>query len=373
MSEGVVPSATGSAALARFGSRLDAFQVQVNGELARFLAERKVACGPEAEPLVGALEALVRGGGKRLRPALVSFSYRGCGGRDEAAALTLAMSTELLHTYLLIHDDIMDHAEMRRGLPATHARFAARHRERGWPGDAEHYGRSMAILVGDLGCALAVELFATACREASDRADRVGLERAFFAMCQEVSVGQYREMHLQYGEDADEDDLLRILRLKSGRYSVERPIELGARFAGAPEEMRRPLAAYGRAVGEAFQLRDDVLGVFGEAEAVGKPVGSDLAEGKHTLLIYHTLRKAEPEAAKRLRALLGRTGLGRGEVEQARRIIRRSGGLDAVRAMIERRLASAGGALETLDKLAFNSEAHSFFEGLIGYSRERDR
>lgn len=375
MSGGGAPPAVGSAALDRFRASLDAFRVRIDGELARFLAGRKETCGPEAAPLVEAVESLVLAGGKRLRPALVSFTYRGCGGRDERAAVLLAMSTELLHAYLLIHDDIMDHASVRRGRPAAHAWFAARHRERGWPGDAEDHGRSMAILAGDLASAWAFELFAAACREGAGEpeTDRAGLERTFFAMCQEVVVGQYREMHLPYGADADPRELLRILRLKSGRYSVERPVELGACLAGAPEALRRPLAAYGRAVGEAFQLRDDLLGVFGEAEAVGKPVGSDLAEGKRTLLIHHALRRAEAEAADRLRWLLGRPDLGGDEVEEAREIIRRSGGVEAVRGMIERRLARAARAVEALDRLAFGPDARSFFEGLISYSRERDR
>lgn len=375
MSERAAPPVrAGGGALEAFRSRLDAFRERIDGELAAFLAERRRACGPEAAALVEAAGALVLAGGKRLRPALVHFTYRGCGGPEEAGALPLAMSAELLHAYLLVHDDIMDHAELRRGRPATHVRFAARHGERGWPGDARDYGRSMAILVGDLAYAWAVELFERACRIADGGGgDRSGLERAFPAMCEEVIVGQYLEMHLPYQEDADEEELLRILRLKSGRYSVERPVELGALLAGAPEATRRPLAAYGRAVGEAFQLQDDILGVFGDAETVGKPVGSDLAEGKRTLLVHHALRGAPPALADRLRALLGRPDLRPEEVEEAREIIRGSGGLEAVRAMIEERLARAGRALEALDRLAFEADAHSFFRGLIAYSRERDR
>lgn len=368
-------SAEAPASLAGFRSRLDAFRVRIDGEIAAFLADRRKACGPEAGDLLDAVEALLLAGGKRLRPALVFFTYHGCGGREEAAVVPLAMSTELLHAYLLIHDDIMDHARVRRGGPTAHVRFAARHAERGWPGDADDYGRSMAILAGDLAYAWSVELFGRACRETEPREteELAALQRTFGTACQEVIVGQYLEMHLPYREDPGEAELLRILRLKSGRYSVERPIELGARLAGATEESRRTLAEYGEAVGEAFQLQDDVLGVFGDEGTVGKPVGSDLAEGKRTLLVHHALRRASPERAGRLGELLGHPDPGPEEVEEAREIVRASGALEAVRGMIDERLERAARALRALDRLSFRPDAHTFFEGLIAYSRKRDR
>lgn len=368
-------STEAAADVAEFRARLDAYRVRIEGEIAAFLADRREACGAEAAELLDAVEALLLGGGKRLRPALVSFTYEGCGGDEATAVVPLAMATELLHGYLLIHDDIMDHARVRRGGPTAHVRFAERHAERGWPGDAEDYGRSMAILAGDLTYAWAAERFARACHEAAWLApeERAGLERTFALACQEVIVGQYLEMHLPYGDDPDEAELLRILRLKSGRYSVERPIELGARLAAAPPEVRRALAEYGEAVGEAFQLQDDVLGVFGDESVVGKPVGSDLVEGKRTLLVHHALRLAPPERARRLRELLGGDGLCREELDEARDIVRASGALGAVRGMIDERLETAGRALRALGGLSFRPDARSFLEGLIAYSRERDR
>lgn len=379
MSPGAAGGST-AAALDRFRDRLDTFREAVESRLSAFLAERERSCGGDAVPLVEAVRTLVLAGGKRLRPALVYFSYRGCGGRDEEAVFPLAMSAELLHTYLLIHDDIMDHARLRRGQPAAHVRFAHRHRRQGWPGEAADYGRSMAILAGDLAYTWAIELFerslqasASPEREPGASAKRGDLAAAFGRMCQEVIVGQFLEMHLPHDGDAREEDLLRILRLKSGRYSVERPLELGALLAGADDRRLRALAEYGRAVGEAFQLQDDLLGMFGEERAVGKPVGSDLREGKRTLLVYHALHGASPEEARRLRGLLGRSDLGPQEVEEARQLMSDSGALGIVREMIDQRLARAGRALETLDRLTLDADAYSFLEGLIAYSRERDR
>lgn len=364
------PVATGR----RFDEALADFRRRLEAELASFFAgkRRSVPGGSAGVELVDGIERLVSGGGKRLRPALVYHAYRGCGGRRDGAALSLALSTELLHTYLLIHDDIMDHAEVRRGQPAVHVRFGRQHRERAWPGDSEHFGRSMAILLGDLACAWAGELYGRARAKAAlpSPAGAEALDRAFSGMCEEVIVGQYLEMQLPCREDPGEEELLHVLRLKSGCYSVERPLELGALLAGAPEASLRGLREYGAAVGEVFQLQDDILGIFGDAEAVGKPVGTDLAEGKVTFLIHHALRGASPGDGTRLRSILGRRDLGAGEVREARRIIRESGGLRAVHGMIEARLEAARGAL---DKLSLEPDAHSFFRAFIAYSWERDR
>lgn len=357
-----------------FEEALADFRRRLEGELTAFFAGKResVPGGADGVELVDGIERLVAGGGKRLRPALVYHAYRGCGGRRDRAALSLALSTELLHTYLLIHDDIMDRGEVRRGQPAVHVRFGRLHRERAWPGDSEHFGRSMAILLGDLAQAWAVEQYGRARAEAGlpSPGGVEALDRAFSAMCEEVIVGQYLEMQLPCREVPGEEELLRVLRLKSGCYSVERPVELGALLAGAPEASLRGLREYGAAVGEVFQLQDDILGIFGDAAAVGKPVGADLAEGKVTFLIHHALRSASRRDGARLRSILGRRDLGAGEVREARRIIRESGGLRAVRAMVEARLEAAGRAL---DKLTLEPDASSFFQGLIAYSRERDR
>ena len=189
-------------------------------------------------------------------------------------------------------------------------------------------------------------------------------------MCEEVIRGQFLEMVLPYEADPTEDQLLRALRLKSGRYSVERPIELGALLAAAPSGALAALARYGRAVGEVFQLQDDVLGTFGDADAVGKPVASDLIEGKYTFLIHRTLGLAEHGDAQELRAMLGRADLGEDDASRAREIILTSGGLEAVSRMIAVRLEEARSALE---EAPLASGDHGFLQGLIAYSSQRDR
>jgi geranylgeranyl diphosphate synthase type I len=355
-----------------FTSLLAGFRDKLDRALGDWLdakREEAVAAGsPETLELIDGVGQLATQGGKRLRPALVYYTYRACGGAADEEVLPLALSTELLHTYLLIHDDIMDHAEFRRGLPAAHVRFSEVHRENGFHGDAEDFGLSAAILLGDLAQSWAVEL---ACRVSTGRGAGGGeLARCFSAMCQEVIGGQYLELLVAQRRAATEEELLRVLRLKSGRYTAERPIQLGALLAGAPPEVLAELSRYGAAVGEAFQLQDDLLGMFGDPDTVGKPVDADLKEGKFTFLIHHALAKATPEQRRALDAALGDPEATPEQTAAARRALAETGAREAVAAMIGDRLRSARSALAAMD---LQAEGHLFLAGLIDYLWEREQ
>jgi geranylgeranyl diphosphate synthase, type I len=331
-------------------------------------AEAEAAGAPETLELIEGVGQLANHGGKRLRPALVYYAYRACGGGGDEEVLPLALSTELLHTYLLIHDDIMDHAEVRRGLPAAHVRFRDTHRAQGYHGDAEDFGRSVAILLGDLAQSWAVEL-ASGVSTGRGAAGRE-LARTVAAMCQEVIGGQYLELLVAQRRAASEEELLRVLRLKSGRYTAERPIQLGALLAGAPAATLAELSRYGAALGEAFQLQDDLLGMFGDPATVGKPVDADLKEGKFTFLIHHFLAKATPEQQRVLEAALGNAGATPEQTAAALRVLAETGARDAVGAMIGDRLRAARAALAAAD---LREEGRLFLAGLIDYLRGREQ
>jgi geranylgeranyl diphosphate synthase type I len=369
-----------------FTGLLDGFRERLDRELEAWLAAKRqeagslLGTGPGPAgmlELIDGVSRLMTGGGKRLRPALVYYTYRACGGASDAAVLPVALATELLHTYLLIHDDIMDHAEIRRGQPSAHVRFRDAHRARGFHGDAQDFGRSVAILLGDLAHTYAVELFnsgASSC----DAQQALELTRCFSAMCQEVIGGQYLELLVaQRGareETPQSDELLAILRLKSGLYTAERPIQLGALLAGASPELLAGLSRYGTAVGEAFQLQDDLLGMFGDAGTVGKPVGADLKEGKVTFLIHHALAPSSAATAEErelLRSALGDPDLDDATVERVCRLLETTGARAAVHRMVEERLQAAREALAGLPGL--ESEGRLFFAGLIDYLREREQ
>jgi geranylgeranyl diphosphate synthase type I len=353
-----------------FVGLLEGFREILERELAGWFdaKRRDAAASGSAEmlELIDGLEQLMVHGGKRLRPALVHFSYRACGGAAESEVTPLALATELLHTYLLIHDDIMDHAEVRRGQPAAHVRFRDAHRARGLHGDAGDFGLSVAILLGDLAHTWAVELATVAAAGSSPE-----LAHAFAAMSQEVIGGQYLELLVAQRRQAREEELTRVLRLKSGCYTAERPIQLGAILAGAPETVRAALCRYGSAIGEAFQLQDDLLGMFGDAGTVGKPVGADLKEGKFTFLIHHALSAATPEQRRAIEAALGDAALPDIEVARVQRILEETGARAAVDRMVEQRLDAAREALDGLPGLA--PEGRLFLEGLIDWLREREQ
>ena len=364
-------SSTMSSPVEVFTDRLAAMQAELGRRLPPFFAAKRGEAEGTLADLADAVAALVLGGGKRLRPALVAESARAFGGGDAAAVLAVATATELLQAYLLIHDDIMDHAELRRGVPTVHARFRDEHRRQELAGDAEEHGRSMAILAGDLAHTWAWELYLDGRRQAAQTVDAAALDRTFLAMCQEVVGGQFLEMRLPLAAGpVAEEDLTRVLRLKSGRYSVERPMELGARLAGVDDaDVLAALSRLGAATGEAFQLRDDVLGVFGDTAELGKSVASDLVEGKYTFLVHYALEAAPSAERAWLAAALGDPELDDDEVDELRDIIRRAGALDRVLERIDRRLADARRALDELPV----GEARPVFEGLIEYLGERRR
>lgn len=360
---------TAAAEKERFARLLTEFREGLDDRLDAFLERKRRRLGnrQEGAELVDGVRHLVMGGGKRIRPALVCQAFRTCGGRPQDRVLPVAMATELLHTYLLIHDDIMDRSDLRRGQKTCHVLFAELHRSRGRPGDAEHFGRSVAILLGDLAHTWAVDLF----EEAASSAPHGGpLRRTFSAMCEEVILGQHLEAVLPYHDDVDEEELLEVVRLKSGRYTVERPLELGALLAGAGPERMEPLNRYARAVGEAFQLQDDILGTFGDAAQAGKPGGSDVVEGKRTLLVHFALESGTEGQARELSDILLDDDTGYASVQRARSIIRDTGALNRVRGLIVDRLDEAARAV---DDGIDDEEGRAFFLGLLHYLTGREK
>jgi geranylgeranyl diphosphate synthase, type I len=364
----------------RFVSLLDGFRAQLEAELSRWLeAKRQVAELDAQRELIDDLARLTEHGGKRLRPALVYYTYRACRGREldhsrERAVLALALATEFLHSYLLIHDDIMDHAETRRGLPSAHAHFRALHHERGLRGSDLDFGRAVAILLGDLAHSYAGELFASVLVLVAASGRGSELARCFAAMCEEVIGGQYQEFLLAQGGHASAPgvaELTAVLRLKSGRYTAERPIQLGALLAGAGPETIAPLSRYGTAMGEAFQLQDDLLGMFGDTAEVGKPVGGDLQEGKYTFLIHHALEHADREQRRTIEAALGNAQATPREIAHVQALLVDTGARAAVERMVETRLQTAGAALAEIPDETLSEEGRVFLRGLLDYLRDR--
>lgn len=334
----------------------DAFIDQVNRRCAAFLEERRAevsAISPDGAPLVDVLSELTRGG-KKLRPVLGWIGWRGAGVDSAVGAEELGVALELFQAAALVHDDVIDRSSTRRGQPSAHIRFEELHRGEEFSGDAAHFGTSGAILSGDLALAWAGEAYAQA-ELSSGAAARSGntARETFQRMHTSVITGQYLDVlaEVRHPAPTEEEAVARargVLRYKAAKYSTEYPVVLGCALAGGSQDLTDAFAAAALPVGEAFQLRDDVLGIFGDPETTGKPVGDDLREGKRTELIAHGLFRSPAEESAELTAMLGDPDLTEAQVDRAREILVSSGALTEVEHSIEALTEQSRSAEEAL-------------------------
>jgi geranylgeranyl diphosphate synthase, type I len=302
----------------------------------------------ETRSLAEVLRDFIAAGGKRIRPLLCMLGWHAAGGSGDAtAALRLAASLELFHASVLIHDDIIDDSPVRRGRPAAHRVLAGR----GPAGSDRRFGTSAAILLGNLTLAWSGQLMWTA--PVTDRQLRAVLP-VLDHMRRDVNVGQYLDLLASGQPSGDLDGALAIVRYKTARYTVERPLQAGAALAGAEPEVLRACSDFGVPLGEAFQLRDDLLGVFGDPARTGKSVLGDLREGKHTPLMAVALRRATPAQRAALRDRVGNPGLDEADAAAVRSVLVATGAVAAVEQMIGERHASA---VTALDGAPFCAEA----------------
>jgi geranylgeranyl diphosphate synthase type I len=324
----------------RNAAELDRLRAAVSAALADFLACQRAmlsAMDPALAPVAEEIGALAAGG-KRLRPAFAYWGWRAAAGaegappEDEAAVLRAVSALEFLHVSALVHDDVMDRALTRRGRPATHVGFATRHGDRGLGGDAATFGTGAAILVGDLALVWSDELLGCSGLSAA------ALARArsvWDTMRTEVMSGQYLDLLRAAGGLPGPEGALAVARYKSAGYTVQRPLQLGAAIAGAPMPVLESFSAVGLPLGEAFQLRDDLLGVFGDPSVTGKSADDDLREGKRTLLIALAEEAADAAGRRLLADVLGDPDAGPAALDAVRGLLETTG----ARAQVEQRIA----------------------------------
>jgi geranylgeranyl diphosphate synthase type I len=309
-----------------------------------------------------ALRSLVLNGGKRLRPAFCRWGWVGAGGTgDDSLVVDAGAAIELLHAFALFHDDVMDGSATRRGERTTHLGFADRHEANGWRGEPRRFGEGVAILVGDLAFVYADQLLQAAPPAAW---------RLWNELRVELNIGQYLDILGTANGDRRMASAQRISRYKSGKYTVERPLHLGAAIA-APDrpELLELLSAYGLPLGDAFQLRDDVLGVFALEHVLGKPVGDDLREGKPTPL----LALAHERAGAAQRSVLDRVGradLSADEVAAIQQVLVDTGAVAEIEARIE---SLASEAVLALDVAELDDEARKELTELANFVAWRER
>jgi geranylgeranyl diphosphate synthase type I len=308
--------------------------------------------------------SFVLNGGKRLRPQFCYWGWRGGGGDDGQTIIDVGASLELLHAFALIHDDIMDASDTRRGAPTVHRSLARLHERNGWSGGAERFGVNTALLCGDLYAFWSDEMLHGCGLPAARLA---GVRPLLNTMRTELCAGQYFDL----GEQATGGTLsgaLRVIRYKAARYTVERPMQIGAVLAGAGPEVQQAYSAYGIPIGEAFQLRDDVLGVFGDPAVTGKSVLDDLREGKATVLMALARQQADPVQLALIDRWHGDPALDEDGAALLRDVIVGTGALDRVQEMIWKRTDVA---LAALDRADIDTEARIALRDLAMRATDR--
>lgn len=339
----------------------------VSAVLDAFLHDQTAVLSEVSEDCTPILEAIadLLAGGKRLRPAFCYWGFHGVPGAVAGEGLvTAAAALELFQAAALIHDDVMDDSDTRRGKPAVHRRFEALHAAQGWDGSYERFGLAGAVLAGDLCLGWSDELFS--------RSD-LGVEamvrgrRVFNTMRTQLMGGQYLDMleqasSTQRGAAGAVDRARRVLTFKSAKYSIEHPLLLGGSLAGASTDLLADYSRFGLALGEAFQLRDDVLGVFGDPTETGKPAGDDLREGKRTVLVGLAVQRANAAQAAVIEKRLGAPDLDATGVEELQAVLVETGAVEGVEQLIAQQ---AEVATTTLDAAEITDPARAALHELV--------
>jgi geranylgeranyl diphosphate synthase type I len=346
----------------------------ITDQLRRYLHDRRnhtVYIGSEGSDygvLIAALEDFVLGGGKRLRPAFAYWGWRAVATEDPGpGVLLLFAALELLHACALVHDDVIDRSATRRGRPTAHVEFAALHRGRKWRGSPEDFGISAAILLGDLALAWADDIVFGADLSADARRR---VQRVWADIRTEVVAGQYLDIVAEASAAESIASAMNVDLFKTACYTVSRPLQLGVAAAADRPDVQAAFGQFGTDLGVAFQLRDDVLGVFGDPAVTGKPSGDDLRSGKRTVLLAEAVEladKSDPLAANLLRTSIG-AALSDAQVGELRDVIEAVGALAAA----EQRIATLSQrALATLAAAPINAAAKAGLSELARMATNR--
>jgi geranylgeranyl diphosphate synthase type I len=321
------------------------------------------AVDPRLTEAIDELARMARGG-KRLRAAFCYYAWKGAGGQpgEEQRAVDAGAAFELLQTFALIHDDIMDDADTRRSEQTIHVRQAQRLEAAAWSGEPRRYGEGIALLIGDLAHVYADQLIGS---------HSVGARELWDELRIELNLGQYLDMRAAAAGEVDRATAQRVATFKSALYTIVRPLQLGAALAadGPDPELQHRLLDFGMPVGQAFQLRDDLLGVHGDATRVGKPVGNDLREGKPTELIAIALDRADAAQRDTL-ARMGTPGLVESDIADLLAVLEDTGAIDEVGLRIDALMDDAHRALQ---QLPFADEVRETLGVLTNYVAARTR
>ncbi len=312
------------------------------------------------------VKTIVLSGGKRLRPAFMLAGYQAAGGDDTERLINASISVELIHMFLLIHDDIIDRDALRHGVPTLHEWYTVWGRERLGLSNPEHFGNSIALIVGDMLFALGNDVLF----QSGFSHDRV---LAALSKTQKIvsytGIGEASDIYIEYKKQATSQEVLKMYEQKTARYTFEGPLHLGALLAGAQPELLEQLSLYALPLGIAFQIQDDLLGVFGDEARIGKPLGSDIQEGKLTLLVTTVLEEARAYRDELMAILCKGKALTRADIDRFRVIVTESGSVDRVKSLAQ---SSIQRAKHSLSSVAIPDASRTFLFGVTDYMLKRE-
>lgn len=304
------------------------YKLLIDRKLASYFVDKKTQyknVSPFVTSFLEYIEEFTLRGGKRLRPALIYYTYKAFGGQENDKVVTLSIFIELIQSFLLIHDDIMDHADLRRGGKTVHKIYESYANEKDYS-EPEHFGITMAILAGDLANQLAFELVSDSELENKDKL--LKLLKLFTSQLTGVVFGQVHDILLTYQDSYTQEDIFKVHHYKTAKYTYEIPVISGAILAGATQDEIDLLTEFSTHAGIAFQIFDDILGVFGNDENTGKPTLSDIKEGKKTLLTLKAHENGDTKQKEILDKYLGKKDLKEEEAEEIREVMRNTGALE---------------------------------------------
>lgn len=337
-----------------------------------FLAKKNQAkkLDPLAVRTIKLIERFVLAGGKRIRPALVYYGYLASGGKEEEKIIKASMAIELIHAFLLIHDDIIDRDVTRHGIETVHETFKVWGNKIGLTeSEATHFGNSMAITTGDYAHAIANEIIYAIDFEPKIILDALKKMQIIVA---HTIPGEMLDVLMGAKGIATEKEIIRMHEGKTARYTFEGPLHLGAVLAGQKENNKlfEALSDYSLPIGKAFQIQDDILGIFGNKEKLGKSVGADIIEGKQTLLILKALRNGDKKQVENLKKLFGKKDLTEKEVEIFREIVRETGSLKYSQKLAQELVEESLSAIKNINFK--DAKAKIFLEGIAEYIIKRE-
>lgn len=349
--------------LGLYKKRLDVFL----REYFREKIKEAKASDPLAKEAVEMIADFTMSSGKRIRPAFIYYAYLASGGKDSDKIVKASMSMELTHSFLLIHDDIIDKDEKRHGIATIHESYKKIARSLSRGKEAEHFGNSMAMLSGDMAAAMANQIIFTS--SFSSEIIICALNK-LQEIVYTIVPGEMLDVVLEFRGRATEKEILRMYEGKTSSYSFEGPLHLGTILSGSKDQkILKVYSRYATPLGKAFQIRDDILGVFGDERKLGKPVGSDITEGKQTLLVIKALKCGNRKQKRIIKSYLGKKDLSRNELEEFRKVIKETGSLDYSQKIAEKFVSESLDALSEIDFK--NQEAKKFFEGIARYMISR--